>query len=261
MRHTVEEVREYWDSHLNLTQFLSEEETSLPPDELYRRLESSLDRYDYKKKLLERFAQGMQGRSLLEVGCGLGLELGWLGRLGYKVTGVDLAPRAVDLCNDYLGRLGVDGQAVAQNAEALEFPDDSFDAVYSSGVLQHTPNIEQAIGEVWRVLRPGGKILIILYHRHSWFYLLHRLSGINIEFASDDAPIINSYTRAELREMFGRFSDIAIETEYYYPLPTGRSGALPFLYNSVFVRLFRALPAGMVRRFGWHLVLTARKPA
>ena len=76
MRHTVEEVRKYWDSHLNLTQFLSEEETTLPPDELYRRLESTLDRYDYKKKLLERFAQGMQGRSLLEVGCGLGVELG-----------------------------------------------------------------------------------------------------------------------------------------------------------------------------------------
>ena len=144
---------------------------------------------------------------------------------------------------------------------AWKAPAESHDQLMSFLALYHIADPTALFDKCATALKPGGKILIILYHRRSWFYLLHRLSGINIEFASDDAPIINSYTRAELRELFGRFHDIGIETEYYYPLPTTRSGALPFLYNSIFVRLFRALPAGMVRRFGWHLVLTAHKPA
>lgn len=255
----IEDVRGYWDAHLNLTQFIAHGEAEVGSDEFYRLLSNTLGRYEYKPALLREFARGREGQRLLEVGCGLGLELGELSKLGFVVTGIDLAPNAVSVANNYLARLGLPGEAQVENAERLSFEDEAFDAAYSCGVLQHTPDIHRAIGEIWRVLRPGGAILIILYHRYSWFNLLRRLSRTNVEFESDDAPIINTYTRSELRALFSRFRDIDIQCEYYYPRQTPRKGLLPFLFNTVFVPAMRAVPRPVARRFGWHLVLTARK--
>lgn len=257
-QHSVRDVQEYWDTHLNLTQFIRTD-APVGSDEFYHQLREQLTRYPYKLPLLQEFAKGCSGQRLLEIGCGLGLELAELGRLGFVVTGIDLAPNAVKICNDYLNKQGVEGEALVQNAERLDFPDDTFDAAYSSGVLQHTPDIEKAIAELWRVLKPGGKILIILYHRRSWFYLLHRVSGMNIEFSSDDAPIINTYTATELRSLFSRFRNIQIQCEYYRPNPTGRKGLAPALYNRLFVPAMRTVPKRLARRYGWHLVLTAQK--
>lgn len=259
MTRDIEEVRDFWNSHLNLTQFLPSDDVEVGSDAFWEHLERSMDRYGYKDALLERFAASCGGGKLLEVGSGLGIELARLGELGFDVTGADLAPNAVDLCNTYLRRKGVAGRAVVQDAESLTFEDQSFDAVYSSGVIQHTPNIGKAIAEIWRVLRPGGRILVILYHRRSWFYLLQRLSGTNVEFESGEAPIVNAYTRSELRRLFSRFRDLEIDTEYYYPRPTQRPGLAARLYNRVFVPVMGALPESTVRRFGWHLVLMGRK--
>jgi SAM-dependent methyltransferase len=258
--HSVREVRDYWDSHLNLTQFLPKEEgVAVGSDESYHRLEEALRRYEYKTPLLERFAKGEQGHRLLEVGCGLGVELATLGTLGFRVTGIDLGSTAVLLSNRYLKRQGIPGRALVQNAEEMAFDEDSFDAVYSSGVLQHTPNIRRAIAEIHRVLKPGGRILIILYHRYSWFNLLRQLSGVRVEFESDDAPIINTYRPKELKVLFHAFRDVRVHHEYYYPRPTRRKGTLAFLFNRVFVPVMRALPRRVVRKAGWHLVLTGRK--
>lgn len=259
MTYSVEDVRAYWDSHLNLTQFLESENVAIGSDRFWDLLETSMRRYPYKDALFRRLFEGRAGRALLEIGCGLGIELGQLGKLGFDVTGVDLAPTAVGLCNHYLARRQIRGRACVQNAESLEFADASFDVVYSSGVLQHTPDIERAIGEIRRVLRKNGRILIILYHRHSWFYILHKLSGVNVEFEAQDAPIINAYTKKELRKLFSAFRQVDIECEYYYPKPTKRTGLPAALFNRVFVPGVSALPGALVKRFGWHLVLTAVK--
>jgi SAM-dependent methyltransferase len=259
MKPEIDDVRQYWDSHLNLTQFLPSQDVEVGSDVFWSHLERSMDRYAYKQRVLERFAEQCGGGKLLEIGSGLGLELSQLAELGFDVTGADLAPNAVELANSYLKRRGLPGRAMVQNAESLDLAEGSFDAVYSSGVIQHTPNIEKAIAEIYRVLAPGGRILIILYHRRSWFYLLQRLSGTNVEFASDDAPIINAYTRDELRRLFSRFRDIAVDTEYFRPKATTRGGAMALLYNRIFVPVMGALPEAWVRRYGWHLVLTGRK--
>ena len=60
-------------------------------------VERSFDRYGYKDRVFRAFANDAAGKKLLEVGCGLGIELGRLGEFGFDVTGVDLAPKAVEL--------------------------------------------------------------------------------------------------------------------------------------------------------------------
>src|SRR5688572_30957988 len=152
--HSIDTIREYWNSHLNLTQFFDTKGITVGSEDFYHVIEQHIrDRHAYKHKLLRDFSSGCQGKKLLEVGCGLGVELAWLGKFGFDVTGIDLAPAAVERAADHLRRLKINGRTVVQNVEQMEFADESFDAIYSSGVLQHTPDIKRAISEMIRVLR------------------------------------------------------------------------------------------------------------
>jgi SAM-dependent methyltransferase len=262
MSKDLDSVKRYWESHLNCTQFLGGNllnERDIGTDEFFYKIEASFDRYKYKIGYFERLAAECGKGDLLEVGCGLGVELGLLSGLGFKVVGVDLAPAAVTLANEYLRIKELPGHAVVGNAEDLQFESESFDAIYSSGVLHHTPDIERAIAEIYRVLKNGGRILIVLYHRRSWFYLLHRLTGIHIEFEDEDAPIINAYAISEVKDMFARFRNLSITCEYFQPERTHRKGVFPLAFNSILVPLMRVAPVKITRPFGWHLVIQATK--
>lgn len=113
------------------------------------------------------FSSG-RGRDVLEIGVGMGADLLRWARAGATVTGVDITQRAVRLTNDRLRWAGLAATARVADAEALPFADGSFDVVWSWGVLHHTPRSERALREAARVLRPGGRYAVMVYHRHSW---------------------------------------------------------------------------------------------
>ena len=114
-----------------------------------------------------RFHDG-RGRDVLEVGVGMGADHAeWARARPRSLAGIDLTPRAVELTRARLACEGLPADVRVANAEALPFPDGSFDLVYSWGVLHHTPNPAAAVREVHRVLRPGGTARIMIYHRWS----------------------------------------------------------------------------------------------
>lgn len=111
-------------------------------------------------------------RSLLEVGCGQGIDstLFCAGMApGSRYIGIDYSPNSVEVArhNAQLlkDKLAVVPEYQVGNAEAIDFPDDMFAAVYSMGVLRHTANEAKAIEEIRRVLEPGGKAYICLYRK------------------------------------------------------------------------------------------------
>ena len=108
-----------------------------------------------------------QGKTVVEVGCGLGTDAIQWARAGADYIGFDLTHEAVALATERFRLLGLPGQFVNADAENLPLPSESADIVYSYGVLHHTPNTERAINEIYRVLRPGGMAIIMLYHRNS----------------------------------------------------------------------------------------------
>ncbi len=112
------------------------------------------------------------GLDVLDVGCGQGIDLVRYARAGARVTGIDLTPRHAELAREHLAAHGLEGTVVLGDAEQLPFADASFDRVSSNGVLHHTPNIEAALREIRRVLRPGGEARIIVYNRSSLHYWL-----------------------------------------------------------------------------------------
>lgn len=115
------------------------------------------------------------GKKILEIGCGNGADGVLLARAGANYTGVDLTPAAVEASRKHFAVLNLLGIFQVENAEHLSFPEASFDWVYSYGVLHHTPHPEKTFAEIFRVLRPGGKAFLMLYHKNSFNYYVRVL--------------------------------------------------------------------------------------
>ena len=115
------------------------------------------------------------GKDVLEIGCGNGVDGIVFAQQGSRYTGVDLTETAVEAARRHFEMMGLEGVFQTENAEKLSFGHESFDIVYSFGVVHHTPSPVRAIDEVFRVLRPGGLAIVMVYHRHSFNYYVRIL--------------------------------------------------------------------------------------
>jgi SAM-dependent methyltransferase len=209
------------------------------------------------------------GKRLLEVGCGMGTDLLQFARGGANVTGVDLTPRSVETSRHHLKLYDQTGYFAISDAENLPFADESFDAIYSNGVLHHTPDTGRAVREVHRVLRPGGLARVMLYHRHSWNYwceiILHRglLRGqlLRGQSAADimsryvevnegeGRPLVKVYSREQSRKLFSAFSEVQIEVQQL------TKGDFYFLGSLIPQSVLNVIG----RKIGWNVIISARK--
>jgi SAM-dependent methyltransferase len=150
----------------------------------------------------------------------------------------------------------------------LSFPDESFDVVYSFGVLHHTPDAGRAMSEVRRVLKPGGEAIVMLYNRASLYYwgaiiIKRGLMGAqllrftpeeimsrSVEYPQAGAmPLVKAYTRAEARRLFRGFSRCCIQVNQ---LTRGELGPLGRLFSE-------GMLEWLARNFGWNLIIKAIK--
>lgn len=118
---------------------------------------------------IESFARFDAARDLdtLEIGVGLGADHQRYAQAGARLTGIDLTDRAVEHTRRRFELFGLSSHLRVADAESLPFADDSFDWVYSWGVLHHSPDTPRCVDEVLRVLRPGGTAKVMIYHKHS----------------------------------------------------------------------------------------------
>src|SRR5256714_12079058 len=161
-----ERVRAFWQEHPCGTKFADAEVGS-------RRFFEAVEEHRYRTEWHIPDAAGFErakGLRVLEIGCGLGTDGARFARAGASYTGVDLTEAAVSLARRRFELEGLPGEFRVADAEALEFADESFDLVYSHGVLHHTPDAASAVGEIRRVLAPGGRAVVMLYHRDSYNY-------------------------------------------------------------------------------------------
>src|SRR5262249_10262675 len=205
------------------------------------------------------------GERVLEVGGGMGTDLAQFASHGALVTDVDLSAGHLQLAQENFRLRGLGGAFMHHDAESLPFDDASFDLVYSNGVLHHTPNTRRAVAEIRRVLRPGGRVIAMVYAENSlqyWRNLVWHLGlkdgdlasrsmgdimSRTVERSGNDArPLVKVYTKARLRSLFSDFRDIQIVHRQLSP--------------ELVPRHLSILRPVIERVAGWNLILKACKP-
>jgi ubiquinone/menaquinone biosynthesis C-methylase UbiE len=240
---------------------------------------------------------GARGLKVLEIGCGLGTDGAQFAEAGADYTGVDLTDAAVELARKRFELFGLSGQFRTADAENLDFPDASFDLVYSHGVLHHTPETGKAIREINRVLRPGGRAVVMLYHRDSYNYRinisLRRRAGAHLLRADWGIKLVHSITgepidslREHARLLQTERASYLAPQEFLNQNTDGAGNPLARVYSRAEARelfkdfsevklqtyflnkrwlpvvgsiLPRALETRLASRWGWHLWIYAKK--
>jgi len=248
-------VRDYWNVQLhdaNVSQSPPGSQQFFGDLEAYR-----YHKLDYLPRVMDFAAYA--GRDVLEIGCGIGLDLARFAGAGGRAVGVDVSATAIGLARRRLEYDDASATLLVANGAKLPFPDESFDLVYCHGVLPYVADPEAIIQESYRVLRTGGEAVFMAYHRRSWLNVLSRLGGVRLAHA--DAPVLRTTTRDGMRNSLRTFQSCRIMTERF-PVPTRMHGGWKATaFNNVLVPLWRLIPEAMVRPFGWHLLAFCRRLA
>ena len=287
-----ERVRAFWQEHPCGSKFSN---AQIGTREFFDRVEQHRYEKEWHIPAAADFAS-TRGLRVLEIGCGVGTDGLQFARAGATYTGVDLTEAAVELARKNFASAGMAGDFRVSDAENLDFADESFDIVYSHGGLHHTPDIEAAVREIHRVLKPGGRAIVMLYHRGSYNYRIGirvlRRAGAGLLRSEGGIKIVNRLTgepvaslrehAATLRHAQGQFSDAELLNQSTdgagNPLARvySRSEALElfksfrevelraYFLNKRFIPLIgnllpRSFESALASRWGWHLWIYARK--
>jgi SAM-dependent methyltransferase len=256
------EVRRFWNADPCGTRYLEERQDF----EAHARMRYALEPF------IPNFAdfKSARGLKVLEIGVGMGADyLEWL-KAGANATGVDLSSASLQQARSRCDLAGFSADLQVADAENLPFPSDSFDVVYSYGVMHHSPDTTRCISEAWRVLKPGGKAKIMIYHHPSVTGILLWLRyGIwqgkalrKSVYDHLESPGTKSYRRQEALSLMGDFRDVHVQVAFspgdlllHQPSERFQSEFYRFVWKIYPRWLVRAL-AG---RMGLFLLLTATK--
>jgi ubiquinone/menaquinone biosynthesis C-methylase UbiE len=256
------EVREFWNSDPCGTRYLNDQEDF----EAHARARYALEPY------IPEFAQFASSTSLkvLEVGVGMGADyLEWL-KAGAQATGIDMSPASVERARRRCALAGYRPDLRVADAEHLPFADETFDVVYSYGVMHHSPDTTQCLREARRVLKPGGQARIMLYHHPSltgamlWlrYGVLRGKSPRETVYERLESPGTKTYTRAEIPSLMEGFEDVGMR-QVFSPgdllLHRPSSRFQSPLYRLAWKLYPRFLARKFGRRWGLFLLISGRK--
>lgn len=178
----------------------------------------------------EHYLGGVQGRSILEVGCGRGATLLEFAKRGANVVGLDYSDDALAVCRSLEKQNGITGHATFLNGDAskLPFPAESFDFVFSVGLIEHFENPMAVLAEQYRVLRKSGFLLVQAPQKYSLYTVLKKMlirmgkwpyGGWETEFSEREISALVSDAGLEPESVYG-YGSFLLATMRHVFLPT-----------------------------------------
>ena len=255
MKVTIDDVRTYWDDRpCNVKHSKKEIGTKEYFDEVERK------RYTAEPHI-PSFAgfSNTNGKKVLEVGCGMATEGINYARAGATYTGTDLSIESLDLAKKRFNVYNKEGNFYLGNSEELSsfVPVETYDLIYSFGVIHHSPHPEKIISEIKKYMNEDSTLKIMLYAKDSWKnYMID--AGLDQPEAQYGCPIANTYTKDEVVDLLEGYDIISIEQDHIFPYQIepykkGEYIKQPW-FESMPDEMFRSLE----KNLGWHLLITAK---
>jgi ubiquinone/menaquinone biosynthesis C-methylase UbiE len=213
-------------------------------------------------------------KDVLEIGVGCGSHAQLLAQHARSYRGIDITDFAVKCTRLRLSCFGINGSVLCMDAEKLNFPDNSFDFIWSWGVIHHSSNTRKILEEIFRVLRPGGKVITMVYHRSFWhryvrgalyygilrrnFFKSKSLNRIIQE--TTDGALARFYSLSEWNKLL---SDLFVVEKN--SVLGSKSQLIPLAHGRAKEFLMSLIPNGVGRfitnrpLFGWLLITSFKK--
>lgn len=271
---TLEMVREFWERN---PVSRGRRFDRLPTYEFLRYFDNLRERDDVEPYPFSNRIHGYEtarGLSVVDYGCGNGYVLANYAKNGATVVGVDITKAAIRLSRERFRIMDLPGTFMQTDGSTIPLRSASFDIACSMGVLHQVPDPAPIVRELYRVLKPGGRLIVMVYNRNSYRYQVdfrwsrrwgrpyeRGLSLGDLVKLNDGAgnPYGLVYTREELRQLLGDFRD--------HQFTVGQFGISELvLHKPWLIRIFsRVLPVRFVTAFlgsyvGWNLYCEAVKP-
>jgi ubiquinone/menaquinone biosynthesis C-methylase UbiE len=220
---------------------------------------------DRRMNLIRQHVE-LRGKRILDIGCGLGMYVSRFRQFSDDVYGVDIDPDKVAQASEWLPNLRVSA------AESLPFNDSSFDVILLNEVIEHVDDDRQAVREAYRVLAPGGHMIIYAPNRlypfetHGFFFGGRYYGPCNLPVLANwvpdpvrnyFAPHVRIYTQPEIRALFDELDVELSVMSHIYP------GCDNWAERGLFGRLLRDMmhlaEETPLRQFGISHFIVARK--
>ena len=214
----------------------------------------------------------LKGKDVLEIGFGMGTDHLNMARRGGNMNGIDLTRRHLDITKTRLELYGLKSNLINGDAENLPYNDNTFDFIYSLGVIHHSPDTEKIISEINRVLKPGGKCYVAVYHKNSVFFwwsvfivnylirggwkkrtLKQQISLVEYPGTNENL-VIKLYKKNEFDKLFDKF--YKKESHIKHLIPTDLEYISGIFSHKNKPTKFLTL---MGNKFGWYVVVEATK--
>ena len=254
MNVTIDDVRTYWDDRpCNVKHSKKEIGTKEYFDEVERK------RYTAEPHI-PSFAgfSNTKGKKVLEVGCGMATEGINFARAGATYTGTDLSTESLDLAKKRFNVYNNEGNFYLGNSEELSsfVPVETYDLIYSFGVIHHSPHPEKIISEIKKYMNKDSTLKIMLYASESWKnYMIE--AGYDQPEAQYGCPIANTYTKDEVRKLLDGF-DVTIEQYHIFPYQIEPYKRGEFVKQPWFEAMPDEIFEVLKKNLGWHLLITAK---
>lgn len=200
-----------------------------------------------------------KNKKVLEIGCGIGTDAYMLATNGAIYTGLDLSDKSLEIAKNRFNIFDLSGDFLNINAENMDiYSDNTFDMVYSFGVIHHTTHPEKIIKEVHRVLKKGGVFKLMLYASNSWKKFMID-SGLDQYEAQANTPIANTYSKDEVKTLLADYKDINIEQTHIFPYKIAEYKQNIYVKEDWFANMPEVMFNTLKDNLGWHLCITCVK--
>ena len=256
MKPGIEDVKSFWDSRpCNIRHSSAPIGTKLYFDEVEAR------KY-FVEPHIPKFANFAEWKdsNVLEVGCGIGTDAVNFARNGANYSAIELSKESLSITKTRFEVFGLNGRLLLGNVEKVDdlFPGETFDLIYSFGVLHHTPDIKKALTALRKLAKMTTKLRIMVYAKYSWKSALIE-AGLEQPEANFGCPIANVYTREEIQKLMldTGWKVTKLSQDHIFPYVVSEYKNYNYKLEPFFEHMPAAIYAALQSHLGWHLLVEA----